>query len=257
MIPKYVHDFHDEFLADLDLRGMRVLEVGCGYAQLMGLVIQSQPQLAEIVGVNYPDISVEAPSPKARVHVMDAAAMSFEDSSFDLVYSLATFEHVHDFSKTLGEIYRVLKPGGQLIAKWSPLWNSFNGHHYGPTLSGPDHHEIELPWAHLIFDEQTLPGYLIAGEGFFASEASEACSMIYQSDWLNRMTVDDYTDAIDCSAFEVCKFERASCDLGGLLGLVTGKVDAGHVPEQRVSAFIKRTPECQMEHYKMSVILRK
>lgn len=257
MIPQYVHDFYNASLADLDLREKRVLEVGCGHAQLMKMVLDGHRQVDQIVGINFPDIPVRSPSAKGRVCVMDAAEMSFEDSSFDYVYSLATFEHVHDFPKTLSEIYRVLKPGGELIAKWSPLWNSFNGHHYGPTLSNPDHHAIELPWAHLIFDEQTLPRYLVDGEGFTVSEADRACSMIYRSDWLNRMTVDDFSAAIGWSSFAHNDVQTTACLLGGLLGRVAKKMNSGVLDAERVLEFIQRTPGSQIMHYKMSVTLRK
>ena len=49
--------------------------------------------------------------PALHRHVMDAANLSFDDSSFDLVFSIFVFEHVAKPEETLLEIKRVLKPG--------------------------------------------------------------------------------------------------------------------------------------------------
>jgi ubiquinone/menaquinone biosynthesis C-methylase UbiE len=48
----------------------------------------------------------------ATLRLMDARALEFEDSSFDLVYSFHALEHIPDFRKALREMSRVLRPGG-------------------------------------------------------------------------------------------------------------------------------------------------
>jgi len=45
----------------------------------------------------------------------DAAALSFEDESFDIMVSLDVFEHIYFYEKALREVWRVLKPGGKLL----------------------------------------------------------------------------------------------------------------------------------------------
>jgi SAM-dependent methyltransferase len=58
-------------------------------------------------------LGVERANP-ARYLQMDAATMSFPDSTFDLVYSFSVFEHLPDPVAVLGESIRVLRPGGML-----------------------------------------------------------------------------------------------------------------------------------------------
>lgn len=49
------------------------------------------------------------------VLIQDVTDLSFEDSSFDYVLSFDVLEHVPDYSAALGEMYRVLRPGGQIV----------------------------------------------------------------------------------------------------------------------------------------------
>lgn len=45
----------------------------------------------------------------------DLTALSFSDNEFDLVVTLDVFEHIPNYVKAFGEIYRVLCPGGRLV----------------------------------------------------------------------------------------------------------------------------------------------
>jgi ubiquinone/menaquinone biosynthesis C-methylase UbiE len=42
----------------------------------------------------------------------DLTRLTFPDNSFDLVFHSETLEHIHDYSRALEEVHRVLKPGG-------------------------------------------------------------------------------------------------------------------------------------------------
>jgi SAM-dependent methyltransferase len=83
------------------------------------------------------------------VRVMDATAMEFEDSTFDLISSMAVFEHISDVPAAVREVNRVLKPGG--IAIITPhLFPSLSGGHCLEWLN-PDQKPAENvePWDHL------------------------------------------------------------------------------------------------------------
>lgn len=45
----------------------------------------------------------------------DVRSLPFRDDAFDLIYSMGTIEHFPDYEVALGEMFRVLKPGGGAI----------------------------------------------------------------------------------------------------------------------------------------------
>jgi ubiquinone/menaquinone biosynthesis C-methylase UbiE len=102
--------------------GQRVLEIGCGTGSLAILTKRLHPQVG-IVGLD--------PDPKALARARQKALRSavplqftegfserlpYADESFDHVFSSFMFHHLENNARaqTLGEVRRVLKPGGHL-----------------------------------------------------------------------------------------------------------------------------------------------
>lgn len=102
------------------VRGRRILEVGCGAAQCSRWLAG---QGAEVVAF---DISVQQlrmgheldrrTGTAVRTVAADAVAIPFADSTFDIVCSaFGGLPFVADAGAALGEIARVLRPGGLLV----------------------------------------------------------------------------------------------------------------------------------------------
>lgn len=62
------------------------------------------------------------PEPSKRIPHEDLTKLTYGDQSFDLVLTSETLEHVPDLPKALGEIHRVLIPGGRHLftIPWRP-----------------------------------------------------------------------------------------------------------------------------------------
>lgn len=73
--------------------------------------------------------------------------LPFQDQSFDLILSYDVFEHVRDLRIVLRECYRVLRPGGRLLALFPPYF-------------GPRAHHLDfvttLPFLHWVFSPSVL-----------------------------------------------------------------------------------------------------
>lgn len=99
----------------------QVLEVGCGTGLLLDRVA---PKVARAVGV---DISAgmlqKAVERGLEVAQADAAALPFEDASFDLVYSFKVLAHVEQIDAALREAARVTRPGGHLVLEFYNPWS--------------------------------------------------------------------------------------------------------------------------------------
>ncbi len=95
----------------------KILEIGCG----MGFLARIHPGWH---GAEYSKTAVarikERDGQDARIFEEDAQSLSFENTSFDGVFSWAALEHVPNPNKAFLEIDRILRGGYGLIA---PAWN--------------------------------------------------------------------------------------------------------------------------------------
>lgn len=67
--------------------------------------------------------------PRIKAVISDGRTIPLPDASIDLVVSHSVVEHVGDLPHSLGELNRVLRPGGLAYITVSPLYFSPNGSH--------------------------------------------------------------------------------------------------------------------------------
>jgi SAM-dependent methyltransferase len=98
----------------------RVLEVGCGPAELWRANRDRIPAGWTITLVDLSQGMLDAArewfADRAHYVVADVLDLSFEDESFDAAIANHMLYHVADRSHALGELARVLAPGGRLFA---------------------------------------------------------------------------------------------------------------------------------------------
>jgi tocopherol O-methyltransferase len=116
---------------------------------------------------------------RSQFLVADAMSMPFPDSSFDLVWSLESGEHMPDKAKFLQECYRVLKPGGTFIfATWCHRDTG------NPALNTPLKPLTKYEQKHLqrIYDVYCLP-YVISLPEYEAIARHTNFQNIKTADW--------------------------------------------------------------------------
>ncbi|OGY54404.1 MAG: hypothetical protein A3C82_01440 [Candidatus Wildermuthbacteria bacterium RIFCSPHIGHO2_02_FULL_47_12] len=89
----------------------KILEIGCGRGYTTKKVQRIAPQTFGI------DLNAKAiqNGVAQNLRVMNAEALEFADNTFDKIYSFHTIEHIPNVAKALGEMARVLKPGGRIL----------------------------------------------------------------------------------------------------------------------------------------------
>lgn len=98
------------------LRPLNVLEVGGGQGELAEWM--SEELAAEVTFVDQSERMVELARARGveNAHVGDVQDLPFADATFDTVVAAWMLYHVPDLDRGLGEIARVLVPGGRLVA---------------------------------------------------------------------------------------------------------------------------------------------
>lgn len=122
---------HDAVSATAKPSG-KALDVGCGEGRYLQHLKHKLPSW------KFQGVDPCSDSTEGEIRAGSAYHLPFPDGSFDVVYTWITLQHVADMQRALGELLRVLKPGGKLILGDRDLWS-------GRGLSKP-WHEIKGRW---------------------------------------------------------------------------------------------------------------
>ena len=116
-------DLHNGVMSRV-AQGARVLDLGCGGGQHAVRVATLRPDV-QVEGIDNAPVMVKRArafversgvQERVTIHEGDALNIAFEDSTFDVVYCAGPLKQVSDRLRVLRESYRVLKPGGELLA---------------------------------------------------------------------------------------------------------------------------------------------
>jgi len=107
----------DRILPFERLRGLRVLEIGCGMGLHTELLVRAG---AQVTAVDLSETSIAATRRRlelkglsARVEQQDGEQLAFDASSFDFVWSWGVIHHSARSARIVREIARVLGPAGE------------------------------------------------------------------------------------------------------------------------------------------------
>lgn len=140
----------------LDLQpGERVLDIGSGPGLLACEMAADVAPGGSVHGIDPSDSMLaiaRARKPVARTAPVtfaagDACALRFADDSLDAAVATQVYEYVEDMPAALGEVHRVLRPGGRLLildTDWdSIVWHSTDRERMQRVLAAWDEHLVD------------------------------------------------------------------------------------------------------------------
>jgi len=111
-------DIIESILGSID--GGRVLDVATKEGHFVQVLMKNLHSYSEIVGIDISEQAIETArnnlsQENVQFLVMNAEKLDFENKSFDTVNASASLHHLANIQQVLGEMERVLKPGGRFI----------------------------------------------------------------------------------------------------------------------------------------------
>ncbi len=168
----------------IDLRGKRVLEIGCGSGIEVWLMAHHLQADAYGVDVVEREAWASLRGPRAHLECRDLAQHNpYPDDFFDRVVSFAVWEHVIHPFKLLQETYRIMKPGGLQFLRANLYRGALASHRY---------HDVFFPWPHLLFTDEVFREYY---RRIGKPEKRAA--------WVNKLTWTQYERYIEMAGFEI------------------------------------------------------
>jgi SAM-dependent methyltransferase len=180
--PSVAEDFNHAHIAVQAKRlGGRVLDFGCGRANVVRLLRADGVEAfgADVFfgGMDWnnggPDDLIAA----GVVRLIVDGVLPFEDQAFDTIVSDQVIEHVEDIGAAVGQMARVLKPGGRM-------------YHQYPTLNVIREAHTSVPWAHRLPPRLRVPYLAIAHRARIARRDVDAsASGLYaqhMSEWIDE-----------------------------------------------------------------------
>ncbi len=167
--------------------GLSLLDLGCSYrGWALERALQRGAAYYLGIGLEVTALTVEAERGCGELRAGNAEALDLPDSSFDLGYSVSTFEHFGDCARVLQEMHRVLRPGGHALVSFEAVWSAAIGHHLHHLPGG----EVVPPWSHLLLTPERMRS-LLAELWPTDSPVSvdEAVRMMYHDPFINRRTL--------------------------------------------------------------------
>jgi SAM-dependent methyltransferase len=161
----------------------RILEVGCGHGLATTILQQAGFEVIANDVVNILDSAAN----QAGVKFIEGdicQGLNYQDATFDLVFSINSFEHFHNPAAALDEMLRLTRPGGLIYLTFDPLYYSPWGLHAIRRLG--------FPYPQILFPESTIQRFVDEKAAEIAETYDSTSDKTHISPPLNRWTVEQF-----------------------------------------------------------------
>ncbi len=194
------------------LENARILDIGCGYGET--LLASNEYGVGFALGIDYnPECrnvfeklkSNFEPSKVEHTNYLscDFLSSELESDSFDVVISIASFEHYDDPVAVLKACHCALRKGGYLFAQFDPLFLSpFGAHRFGTSGT---------PYIQNLFSDQTVFEFLAGKRADALIHPSKKTQLSIKDPYaeMNRWTVRQFDELFSQpDQWEVVSYRR-------------------------------------------------
>lgn len=171
--------------------GDAILDIGCGNGRLYQMFANLS---TTYTGIDQSEGLIEKARekfPEAKFVVAPMTELPLEDASFDVIYCIAAFHHLSTEElrlQALGEMKRVLKPGGKVIMT---NWNAQSNWAVAKVKKGdwsigedPDH--FIVPWKNSKKEVKGLRHYWLLTPEHLVDLASQAGLSVQEQYYVSR-----------------------------------------------------------------------
>jgi MPBQ/MSBQ methyltransferase len=156
--------------------GTTVLDVGCGIGGSSRILARDYGFHGTGITISPQQVrraqELTPPGVSAQFQVDDALALSFQDASFDVVWSIEAGPHMPDKAQFARELLRVLKPGGILVVA---DWNQRDDRQLPLNFwEKPGMRQLLDQWSHPAFSSIEGFAELLEATGLVAGEVTTA-----------------------------------------------------------------------------------
>lgn len=126
--------------AEGEAKALHILDIGCGTGANLGLLRSVVGVGGTVTAMDFSPLALRfaadhVAAPGVLLLQGDALHLPFDDDQFDIVTMLDVLEHLRDDAGALTEVFRVLRPGGQLVFSvpaYQHLWSAHDTalHHF-------------------------------------------------------------------------------------------------------------------------------
>ncbi|WP_010255664.1 class I SAM-dependent methyltransferase [Myroides injenensis] len=151
----------------------KLLDIGCGTGDF---IFEANKRGWKVCGFE-PNASASSLAKEKGLSLLESTE-NIDSNSLDVVTMWHVLEHVHDLDKQIRELYRLLKPGGNLIIA-VPNYNSYDAKYYGKYWAAYD-----VPRHLWHFSQKSIP---LLFEPYLFSHI-ETCPMLFDSFYVSLLS---------------------------------------------------------------------
>jgi SAM-dependent methyltransferase len=168
----------------IGLKGLRVLEIGCGDGMLSRAL--ARDFACEAVGVDVQSYeNWDTPIEGSLTHIVHDICSGENEQlgRFDRIVSFSVFEHIVHPQAAMKAAFEMLKPGGKAYIYANLYRGAKASHRY---------RDVFFPWPHLLFQSSVWRQFYM-----------ELTGEPLQAAWVNKLTYDQYVSIVEECGFHI------------------------------------------------------